>query len=133
MTRAQLKYQQATVKPPITVAGAVDVSEPVEGFYRHRLRGGSVKGGVRIWFGPPIDPVTGEVLDRSWRWQSEFDGEPVDFDDCWPKCAADPITAMQYRALLGRREWARENAPNSSYAIIGKRIDLLSTSEPLPF
>lgn len=133
MTRAHLNYSQATAKPPVAVAGAVAVDQPVAGFYRHRLRGGSIVGGVRIWFGAPLDPVTGEELDRSHRWQAEFDGEPADFDDVWPVCASDPITEMQYRALCARREWARQNAPGSAHAVIGKRYDPLSSSNPLPF
>lgn len=132
MTRPHIDYSKATVPPP-AVAGAVDVSKPTPGFFRHRPRGGSVIGGVKIFYGPPTDPITGEDLDRGWRWQALFDGEPIDFDDCWPKCAGDPITKKEYRELCARREWARENAPGSAYAVIGKRIDLLSTSEPLVF
>lgn len=132
MTRAQIDYTQATVQPP-AVAGAVDVSKPAPGFFRHRPRGGSVIGGVKIFYGPPTDPVTGEEMDRSWRWQALFDGEPFDFDDVWPGCAGDPITEMQYRALCARREWARQNAPGSAYAQPGKRYDPLNSAEPLPF
>ena len=115
------------------VPGAVDVSEPVAGFYRGKLRGGSIVGGIRIWFGPPKDPVTGEVMDRSWRWQAEYDGEYVDFDLVWPKCADEQISEQMYREFIGRREWARKNAPNSAFAKVGKRYDPLDSSNPLPF
>lgn len=133
MSRAQLNYSQATAFPPVVVAGAVDVSEPVAGFYRHRLRAGSVIGGVKIWFGAPHDPVTGEEMDRSHRWQALFDDEYVEFDRVWPACTGDQITEQQYRDLVARREWARQHAPDSSYAVIGRRRDPLSRSEPLPF
>lgn len=115
------------------VAGSIDVSTPVAGFYRFRLGRDTVRGGVRIWFGPPHDPVTGEELDRSWRWQAEFDGEPIDFDRVWPACADEPLTEQEYRFLIERREWARKHAPNSAYAEVGRKHDPLSLQSPLPF
>lgn len=115
------------------VAGAVDVSKPVAGFYRGKLRGGAVVGGIRIWFGPPYDPVTGEVLDRSWRWMAHFDGQECDFDAVWPVCAGSPITEQMYREFVGRREWAKRNAPDSAFAKPTKRYDPLDNSNPMPF
>jgi hypothetical protein len=109
------------------------VGSPVAGFYRTRLRGGGVIGGVRLWHGPPLDPVTGEELDRSHRWQAEFDGDPVDFDEVWPKCAGSPITEAEYRALVARREWSRKFAPGSAHADPRKRLDPLDPNSPLPF
>jgi hypothetical protein len=105
----------------------------VAGFFRFRLRAGSVIGGVKIWHGPPLDPITGEELDRSHRWQALFDDEPVDFDRVWPACTGSPITEAEYRALVARREWARQHAPDSAYAKPGKRIDPLSRATPLQF
>lgn len=112
---------------------AQDVSKPVAGFYRYRLRGGSVAGGVRIYFGPPLDPVTGEELDRSWRWMAEFNGEPVEFDRVWPACTGEPITEQDYRRRVARRLWAAQHAPESAYAEQGRRLDPLSSHTPLPF
>jgi hypothetical protein len=89
-------YADQAVRP-VAVAGAVDVTRPAEGYYRFRLRSGSVFGGVRIWYGAPLDPVTGEELDRSWRWQALFNGEPIDLDRVWPTCAGDPITEDEYQ------------------------------------
>ena len=120
-------------RKPVAVDGAVEIAAPVAGFYRHKLRSGSIAGGVRLFYGPPHDPVTGEELDRSWRWQAEFNGQPVDFDQVWPACAGDPITAADYQTYIARQRWAEENAPGSAYARPGKRVDLLSTQEPLPF
>ncbi len=132
MTRAALDYSTAQVRA-VAVAGSVDVSTPVAGFFRFRMHGGAVRGGVRIWFGPPHDPVTGEELDRSWRWQSEMNGDLVDFDRVWPACAREPISEAEYRAYCARTDWARQNAPHSAYADPMKRIDPLSTASPLPF
>lgn len=132
MTRSATPYAERPVRQ-VVVHGAVDVSEPVAGFYRHRLRSGSVIGGVRIWFGQPVDPVTQETMDRSWRWQAILDdGSVAEFDDIWPACAGSPITEQQYRDLVARREWAKQNAPDSAYAQPGKRFDPLR-SKVLPF
>lgn len=119
----------------VAVAGAQDVSEPKAGFFRHKLRSGGVVGAVRIWHGPPHDPVTGEEMDRSHRWQAEFLGEYAEFLDVWPACAGDAneITEAEYRALIARKEWAKTNAPASAYANPKRRYDPLSTSELLPF
>lgn len=116
-------------------AGGVDVTTPQAGFWRFKLRSNGVMGGLRIWHGPPYDPETGEVLDRSWRWQAEFDGEPVDFDDVWPVCAKaeNEITESEYHNYVARRIWAQRNAPKSAFADPKRRYDPLSTSEPLPF
>lgn len=118
---------------PQAVAGAVDVSRPEEGCFRFRLRSGSVFGGVRIWYGAPLDPVTGEELDRSWRWQAQFNGEPIDFERVWPACAAERISEGEYHRFCRRQAWAREHAPRSAYADPKKRNDLLSPDTPLPF
>ncbi|RIV79541.1 hypothetical protein [Pelagerythrobacter aerophilus] len=129
--------------PPVTYADAAqtmrrvfagtDVTKPTAGFYRFRMRSGGVRGVVRIWFGPPHDPVTGEELDRSWRWQAEFNGEPVDLDRVWPDCAGEPVTEQDYRRAIARQEWARQHAPDSAYADHRKRRDPLDPGEPLPF
>lgn len=132
MRRSGTLYNDRTAVQ-VRVDGAVAIEQPVAGFYRTRLRSGGVVGGVRLWFGPPHDPVTGEELDRSHRWQAEFDGDPVDFDHVWPTCAGSPITETEYRALVARRAWARENAPGSAHADPVKRYDPLSDQTPLPF
>ena len=116
-----------------TLGAGQDVSAPEAGFFRHRLRSGAITGGVRIWFGPPIDPVTGEELDRSWRWQAEFNAQPIDFERVWPDCTGSPITEQEYRRLCARQEWAEKAAPESAYANPYRRRDPLSTQEPLPF
>lgn len=107
--------------------------EPQAGFYRTKLRSGSIIGGVHIWHGPPFDPDTGEEMDRSWRWQAKFDGEPIDIDRVWPVCAGSPISEEEYRRLVARREWAKQHAPASAYAEPGRKYDPLSSSTPIPF
>lgn len=112
----------------------LDVETPVAGFYRVRMGAGTVAIGVRLWFGAPLDPVTGEELDRGHRWQAQADdGSFLDFERVWPACARDPITEADFDARRARRAWARENAPDSAYAELGRKVDRLSRSEPLPF
>jgi hypothetical protein len=108
-----------------------DPSVPIAGYYRFRMHGGAVWGVVRIWHGPPHDPVTGEELDRSWRWQAEFNGEAIDVERVWPVCAKQPTDEQHYRRSIARQSWAQEHAPDSSYADPRARHDPLSA--PLPF
>jgi hypothetical protein len=108
-----------------------DASTPVAGYYRFRLRGGAVWGVVKVWFGPPHDPHTGEELDRSHRWQAEFNGDPIEIEDVWPVCAKHPATERDYRVAAKRQTWAQEHAPKSAYADPRARLDPLSA--PLPF
>lgn len=130
MSRAALDYGERRV----AFAGiGQSVTRPVAGFYRHRLRSGAVRGGVRIWFGPPHDPDTGEEMDRSWRWQAHFDGQPVEFDEVWPDCTGEPITEAEYQRRVARAAWARQNAPRSAFADPRRRLDPLSSDTPLPF
>lgn len=132
MTRDATPYAEMRGHP-VSVSGAQDVSEPVEGFFRHRLRSGAVRVGVRIFHGPPLDPITGEELDRSWRWQAEVNGEPAEIDRVWPQCTGEPISEAEYRRYCDLQKWAREQAPDSAYADPSRRIDPLSTDNPLPF
>jgi hypothetical protein len=130
-------------RPPVTYAdvaqtmrrvfAGTDVSQPVAGFYRFRLRSGGIRGVVRIHYGPPCDPLTGEELDRSHRWMAHFNGELIEFDRAWPQCCGEPVDEAEYRIACGRQEWARKHAPDSSYADPRKRRDPLDPSEPLPF
>jgi len=118
----------------VNVAGSYDASVPVAGYYRFRLVAGGVRCGVRIWYGPPHDPVTGEELDRSWRWQAHLDGVPIDIDRVWPACAKlGPISIADYERRVKRKLWAQGHAPQSAYANPTHALDRLSTNEPLPF
>ncbi len=128
MSRADITYANGGAAR--AVAGAVDVSEPVAGFYQGKLRSGGVLVGIRLWYGPPHDPVTGEEMDRSWRWQAEANGQPVDFNAVWPACAASPIAAEQYEFYAKRQRWAEKNAPDSSFADPRKRHDPLNSLLP---
>lgn len=129
MSRATLIYgdQRATRR-----FEGVDVSEPVAGFYEGKVRANGVVAGIRIWYGPPADPVTGEELDRSWRWQAECNGLPIDFERVWPKNAGREITMARYQLHCAKTQWAKENNPDSAYAD-PRTKDISALSEPVPF
>lgn len=113
MTRAARTYGE---RQPHRAFDGIDVESPVEGYYKMRLRAGAVYSVVWIHYGPPNDPLTGEPLDRSWRWQAHANGELIPFEDAWPKCAKLPATEADYRRAIARQRWAQENAPGTAYA-----------------
>lgn len=95
-----------------------------EGFFlKRRDHQQKVPLAIRIFFGPPADPVTGQPLDRSPRWQVEIGGYVMGSENpprdngyeikslvgIWPECARHPITADDYRYLCGRQGWARQH------------------------
>jgi hypothetical protein len=129
MTRGRLDYSAPLVAVDPRSAG-FDPDLPIAGLYRMRLRSGAVMVGVRIWHGPPLDPDTGEELDRSHRWQATANGRPIDLERVWPKCAADPIDQREHDFLTTSQAWGEDNAPESPQANPHKRVDLLTA--PIP-
>jgi hypothetical protein len=112
---------------------SVAAGTPVAGFYRMKLRRDGVYAAIRVWYGPPLDPFTREEMDRSWRWQAEAGGRPIDLERVWPQCAKEPIDQKQFTRLLMQSAWSRENAPDSGHADPTRKLDLLSPDTPLPF
>jgi hypothetical protein len=108
-----------------------DPDTPIAGLYRARLVQGGVYVGVRIWFGPPHDPVTGEQLDRSWRWQATANGELIPLDRVWPRYADKRIDQAEYDYLVAMQRWGEAHAPDSPQANPRRKINLLTA--PLPF
>lgn len=86
--------------------------------------------GIRLWHGPPHDPVTGEELDRSWRWQAHANGELIDLDRVWPQCALNPISEAEYQQYCRMQQWARENVPDTAHADPRRKSNPLT--DPLP-
>lgn len=108
-----------------------DPDTPIAGHYRMRLRSGGVFVAVRLWHGAPIEPWTGETMDRAPRWNATINGKWCEVERVWPRCAADPIDIAEYDHLCGLQAWAAENAPNSAFADPRRKLDMLSA--PLPF
>ena len=98
------------------INGPEGADTPVAGFYRGKLRSKGALCGIKIWFGQPLDPITGEAMDRSLRWQAQCNGEYVEVEDVWPYGVQMTITERQYEKLCQQQAWAREHAPNSALA-----------------
>lgn len=128
MSRALIRYDDRSA-PAAPVAG-FDPDVPVAGFYRMRLVSGGIEVGLRIWNGPPLDPVTGEELDRSWRWQATANGDPLDLARAWPKCAGAPITEAEHDHLASLQTWGTQHG-HAALADPRRRLDPLHT--PLMF
>lgn len=111
-------------------AAGFNADEPIAGHYRFRMRSGGAICGVRIWHGAPLDPVTGDELDRSHRWQAVVNDVPTPLERVWPKCAADPIDADEYQYLCAVQAWAKENVPDSPQANLMRRINPLTAPPP---
>lgn len=105
--------------------------QPIEGYYRMKLRRGAHPVGVRVWYGAPLDPVTREELDRGHRWQATINNRDIDLDRVWPLCAGARIDRAEHDYLAGLQDWAEDNAPESPQANPFKKIDPLTA--PLPF
>ncbi|MES2289320.1 MAG: hypothetical protein V4530_06230 [Pseudomonadota bacterium] len=105
MTRALIDYREQRT----AVGEGFDPDTPIEGFYSTQLRFGGVHVGIRIWYGPPNDPVTGEEMDRSWRWQALCNGEPISLERVWPKCADRPIEKAEYDHFSALQSWGQAN------------------------
>lgn len=110
----------------------IDPEQPRIGFYRMRLRSGGAPAGIAIVYGPPLDPLTGEEMDRGWRFQCFVNGTYADdFDRYWPACAREEISADEYRHLCSVQRWAEQHAPGSGLDDPRRKIDPLSS--PLVF
>jgi hypothetical protein len=105
--------------------------EPVAGHYRTKLVSGGHPVGIRIWHGPPLDPETGDEMDRSHRWQAHCNDQYIDIDRVWPGCGGDPINRPEYEYLTSVQEWGKENAPNSPQANPRQRINFLTAPIPI--
>ena len=128
MTRSSTPYAE---RREYRAFEGYDVQEPTAGHYKTRLRTGAHVVGVKIWHGAPLDPVTGEELDRGHRWQALANGAPIEVDRVWPECGRQPITEAEYQYFTGLQAWARQNAPSSPQADPTRKIDLLTAPLPL--
>lgn len=100
-------------------------SQPVEGYYQTRLVAGGPWCPVKIWYGLPADPVTGELLDRSPRWQALFLGEMFEGNvfGLWCRCAGSPISKAEYDYQVAMHRHAVEHEPDMPEAAPKTRID----------
>lgn len=100
------------------------IDQPQAGFFRTRLVKGGPYVGARIWLEPPIDPLTGEAMDRPPMMLAELAGKPIDPIELWPSVAGRNIPEQEYRYLIGVAGWAAEHAPNAPEATPREPINL---------
>lgn len=108
----------------------IAINEPVAGYYKRKLVSKGPWVPVRLFYGPPVDPETGDELDRSWRWQAcigdEIKAGDAEIADVWVASCRSPITEAEWRFLVADRQWATEHAPHLPEANPYRRIDLAS-------
>lgn len=122
--RSGLDYSQRH-----TFAGeykAYDPDTPIEGYYRGYLARGGFPVGIRIWYGAPLDPLTGEEMDRGWRWQATANGALIDLERVWPRFADNCIDQAEHDHLCRVQRWAETHAPDSPQANPTRAVDLLT-------
>ena len=116
----------------------------VEGYYLiQSSRGRRVDVPVRVWFGQPLDPETGEQMDRSQRWQIQvglqlLEELPMrvgalwinDITDIWPHCARWPISQEEFAYRVERNSWAAAYDETDPHGEIASRIDPLTCRLP---
>lgn len=112
------------------MADALRVDQPQAGFYKRRFIRGGPWVAVKLWKGPPRDPVTGEELERSHRWQAVVDGKFIADEtavlETWISCAGHPITEDEHKAIVRKTGTAVYSAPESPEANPHQRVDLRS-------
>lgn len=116
---------------PVRDFSGFDPDKPEPGFYAMRLRSDGMLVGIRVWFGPPLDPDTREEMDRGWRWQAEANGRDITLERVWPVCADNPISEAEYRRLSNLQSWGEQVAPGSGVADPRRAVDPLTS--PLMF
>ncbi len=129
MSRAALDYSLRRVFR-VEPAGLED--NPALGLIAglYRIRRG-VWRPIAVWYGAPLDPDSGEELDRSPRWQVLYCGRLLwDHSLVWPACWANPIDRDEYIYLIERMNYAREHDPRDPFGKPSSRIDLLNCSVP---
>lgn len=104
----------AGLRPVIT-------SEPQCGFFQRRFVRGGVFVPVAIFIEQETD-ATGE-LSTDERLVCLVNGKPADPESEWTYCAGNPITEQEYRFLIERHKWAKENAPADPFAAPSRKID----------
>ena len=102
--------------------------QPIAGHYRLQLAPGAPWSPCRFWFGPPADPDTGELLDRSPRWQAEVRGElwAGNIVKLWQYACNHPIPEPTCRYMVAIARHATEHEPDMPEAAPKTAINLNS-------
>lgn len=102
-------------------------------FYAVKLVSGGLRCAAKVWHGAPADPVTGELLDRSHRWQALLHGEEVapfsvileiDAISGQAVVKGEEIDEAEYQHILDVRAWALAHNTDAPEASPRQKIDL---------
>lgn len=99
-------------------------------FYACRLVKDGPRVGVRVWYGVPADPDTGEPLDRAARWQVTVSGEFIDplqmlmLVGNVAYIKGDEINEAEHKYLCDVATWATAHAPDAPESSPRTAIDL---------
>jgi hypothetical protein len=114
-------------------------------FLLKKRRAGRIDVPVRVFFGPPLDPDTGEEMDRAPLWQLEINGvnagyperpacisgRPVDsLEGIWPECKSEPIDKAEYDYRVARADWAEQHDENDPFGGTGAKVDPMTATLP---
>jgi len=128
MPRPADKYGNRRGAPRPDRGPPLDADVPVAGYFLIRLVRDGPPCGLRIWFGPPLDPESGQPLDRSPGWWAQINGgrmRPAAW--FWPECARVPITRDEHDRLCAL---ARTLDPRSPFYDPPRPIDPLASPPP---
>ena len=104
------------------------VGDLCPGTYKLRLVRGGPWVAAELTYGPPLDPETGEPLERSWRWQVRLNGvayERHDMDEMiWRVHTSPRIGQAEHDHMVEVARWAREEAPGLPEANERDPVDL---------
>jgi hypothetical protein len=100
-------------------------------YYAVKFVTGGPRCGCKVWYGAPLDPITGEPLDRAPRWHCEINGQLQDDPHRIIMLVGnvgyvkgEQIDQAEYEYLLSVRAWAVENDPSQPEASPREAIDL---------
>lgn len=131
MSRSSVPYTQMRSSQDASFEG-VNPDIPEAGYYEMKLRSGGAICGIHIWHGLPLDPETGEEMDRSPGWNAKVNGRYyLNIERIWPSCAETKITKRKYEDHCRRASWAKEHAPQSALANPHRKSNPLTS--PLHF
>ncbi len=100
--------------------------QPVPGFYSVRLRRGAAPCVAEIRWEQPLDPVTGETLDRSYRYTVRINGVFF-YDDATLWKVHDygrPISRVVHDNHIDRARWALRYDPENPICNPLRRADV---------
>ena len=103
---------------------------PIPGFYRRRLVKGGPFVGVRIYQACPLDPESGEPMQRSRPLLCQVNGEWADPYETWIWVAGAKISEAEFNFLMADASHAMEYRPTAPRANPRRKIDLMESELP---